>query len=82
MLDGSEISSPEKGRVLHQSDRVQSSNWIVATSLAVGCGVVYLVLRPPLYDFDGYMFRLYALLPSRFSTRILIICYGTQYRFC
>jgi len=67
MLDGSEISSPEKGRVLHQSDRVQSSNWIVATSLAVGCGVVYLLLRPPLYDFDGYMFRLYALLPSRFS---------------
>ena len=67
MLDGSEISSPEKGRVLHQSDRVQSSNWIVATSLAVGCGIAYLVLRPSLYDFDGYMFRLYALLPSRFS---------------
>jgi hypothetical protein len=43
------------------------SNWIVATSLAIGCGIVYLALRPPLYDFDGYMFRLYALLPSRFS---------------
>jgi len=60
MLDGSEIGSPEKGRVLRQSGRVQSSNWIVATSLAVGCGIIYLVLRPPLYDFDGYMFRLYA----------------------
>jgi len=56
-----------RGRVLDQSGRADSSNWIVATSLVVGCGIVYLALRPPLYDFDGYMFRLYALLPSRFS---------------
>ena len=62
-----ENGSPEKGRVLNQSGRTRSSNWFVATLLVVGCAIVYLALRPPLYDFDGYMFRLYALLPSRFS---------------
>jgi len=28
--------------------------------------ITYLALRPPLYDFDGYMYRQYALLPSAF----------------
>ncbi len=34
--------------------------------LVAACAVVYFALRPPLFDFDGYMYRLYALLPSRF----------------
>jgi hypothetical protein len=63
----SETDSPEQTRVLDQPRRIVRSNWVVATSLALGCGIVYLALRPPLYDFDGYVFRLYALLPSRFS---------------
>ncbi len=63
----SEIGSPGWGRVLGQSGRTERSNWVVAASLAVGCGAAYLVLRPPLYDFDGYMYRLYSLLPSRFT---------------
>ena len=67
MREGSEIGSREKGRLLDQSVVIQGGNWFVAISVAVVCGVVYLVLRPPLYDFDGYMFRLYSLLPSRVS---------------
>ena len=62
-----ETDSPEQVRVLSESSRSASSNWLVATSLALGCGIVYLALRPPLYDFDGYMFRLYSQLPTRFS---------------
>ena len=59
--------SPVRGRVPDQPGQSERVNCAVATSLAVGCGFVYLALRPPLYDFDGYMFRLYALLPSRFA---------------
>src|SRR5215469_8702675 len=29
------------------------------------CDIVYLLLRPSLYDFDRNMYRIYALLPSR-----------------
>ena len=63
----SEIASPRRDRNLKRTGWTEPSNWIDATSLAVGCGIVYLALRPPIYDFDGYMFRLYSLLPSRFS---------------
>jgi len=39
--------------------------WAPGVLVALGCGAVYLILRPPLYDFDGYMYRLYAVLPNR-----------------
>ena len=34
--------------------------------IALASGAIYLTLRPPLFDNDGYAYRLYALLPSRY----------------
>ncbi len=48
------------------SQIVSDNAWLSGAVLALVCAVVYLALRPPLFDFDGYMYRLYALLPSRF----------------
>jgi hypothetical protein len=41
-------------------------DWVPGATIAIACGAIYLALRPPLFDFDGYMYRVYALLPSRF----------------
>lgn len=34
--------------------------------IAVACGAIYLALRPALFDFDGYTFRMYASQPEPF----------------
>ena len=44
-----------------------TSSSIQGAVLAAACVAVYIALRPPLFDFDGYMYRLYALLPNRFD---------------
>jgi hypothetical protein len=41
-------------------------NWLQGALLVVACGAIYLELRPPLFDRDGYAFRLYAQAPDRF----------------
>ncbi len=43
---------------LDRSDR------LLGAALAACCALVYLVLRPPLYDFDGYLYRVYAIIPD------------------
>lgn len=42
-------------------------DWVPGATIAIACGVIYLALRPPLFDFDGYMYRMYALQPDRFQ---------------
>jgi Protein O-mannosyl-transferase TMEM260-like len=41
------------------------AGWIPGVLTVLVCASAYLLLRPPLYDFDGYMYRLYASLPGR-----------------
>lgn len=38
-------------------------DWIFGAAIAVAAGCVYLALLPPLYHFDGYMYRLKAIEP-------------------
>lgn len=51
--------TPETTRV------IQGLDWTPGALIAFATGAVYLALLPPLYDFDGYMYRFYALLPNR-----------------
>ncbi len=39
-------------------------DWIFDGAIAAGCLLIYLVFRPPLYDYDGYMYRLWATTPQ------------------
>jgi 4-amino-4-deoxy-L-arabinose transferase-like glycosyltransferase len=39
-------------------------DWIFGGAITAGCLVTYLILRPPLYDYDGYMYRLWATAPE------------------
>jgi Protein O-mannosyl-transferase TMEM260-like len=52
------------------SNERRSTDWpykcLSGAGPAVICGLIYLALRPPLHDRDGYVYRLYAKLPSRF----------------
>jgi len=32
--------------------------------ISITCGLIYLVSRPPLFDYDGYMYRFYAMQPE------------------
>ena len=41
-------------------------DWIPAGILAILCGAIYLALRPPLFDNDGYRDRIYGLQPHWF----------------
>jgi Protein O-mannosyl-transferase TMEM260-like len=52
------------GRVLSYTPS-RSRSRIAGVLLAVGCAATYLALLPPLYNRDGYVYRLYALHPSR-----------------
>jgi hypothetical protein len=56
--------APAASEAAPQSQFLQTA-WLPGAILTTLCGSIYLALRPPLYDFDGYMYRLYALLPSR-----------------
>ena len=44
----------------------QSADWIPAGILATLCGAIYVALRPPLFDNDGYRDRIYGLQPHWF----------------
>jgi hypothetical protein len=39
-------------------------DWIFGGAIAAGCLLTYLILRPPLFDYDGYMYRLWATTPQ------------------
>jgi len=41
--------------------------WTIALCLAVICAAVYLAVRPPLFDFDGYSYLLDAVGPDRLN---------------
>jgi hypothetical protein len=43
--------------------------WVVGALIAAAAGCLYVALRPPLYHFDGYMYRLKALEP--FSPKLV-----------
>jgi hypothetical protein len=45
--------------------RKDAKAWAAAISLAISAGVIYVSLRPPLYDFDGYLNRLRGFSPFR-----------------
>lgn len=40
--------------------------WFPGVLVAIACGAIYLANLPPLFDFDGYTSRMYALQPERF----------------
>jgi len=44
--------------------RLDPIDWIFGGAIAAGCLVTYLILRPPLFDYDGYMYRLWATAPQ------------------
>jgi hypothetical protein len=44
--------------------RLDLIDWIFGGAITAGCLVTYLILRPPLYDYDGYMYRLWATGPE------------------
>jgi hypothetical protein len=44
--------------------RFRAAYWGLGVTIAVGYSLVYLLLRPPLFDYDGYMYRLWALAPG------------------
>ena len=39
-------------------------DWLFDGATVAACLVTYLILRPPLYDYDGYMYRLWATAPQ------------------
>jgi hypothetical protein len=36
-------------------------------AISILCGAIYLMSRPPLFDYDGYMYRFYAMQPDRWQ---------------
>src|ERR1700716_1507620 len=44
----------------------RANPFALATLIALTCTVVYFTFRPPLFDADGYLYRLAALAPYRF----------------
>jgi hypothetical protein len=45
-------------------ENLELIDWIFGGAIAAGCLVTYLILRPPLFDYDGYMYRLWAIAPQ------------------
>ncbi|MGA9724074.1 MAG: hypothetical protein WBQ86_16560 [Candidatus Binatus sp.] len=45
-------------------ERLAATDWGLGITVAVSCSLVYLLLRPPLFDYDGYMYRLWAIAPG------------------
>ena len=52
-------------------------DWIPAGILAALCATIYLAVRPPLFDNDGYRDHLYGLQPNGFYNFNRILCYGS-----
>jgi hypothetical protein len=53
-----------------QSDSKRAFSVVFAGFIALACAVVYFAFRPPLFDNDGYLYRLEALSPDRFFNAI------------
>src|SRR5579863_9496706 len=49
-------------------------DWIPAGILAALCATIYLAVRPPLFDNDGYRDHLYGLQPNGFYNFNRILC--------
>ena len=48
------------------SNASRNREWILAGILAALCGAIYLAVRPPLFDNDGYRDRIYGMQPHGF----------------
>jgi hypothetical protein len=53
-----------------QTDSKRAFSLVFAGFIALACTVVYFAFRPPLFDNDGYLYRLEALSPDRFFNAI------------
>src|SRR5208337_611584 len=53
---------------LATSERPSQLNWmhsiLPGVVISIACGAIYLASRPPLFDYDGYMYRFYAMQPD------------------
>ena len=53
---------------LATSERPSQLNWmhsiLPGVVISIACGAIYLASRPPLFDYDGYMYRFYVMQPD------------------
>src|SRR5271157_4101745 len=56
---------------LATSERPSQLNWmhsiLPGVVISIACGAIYLASRPPLFDYDGYMYRFYAMQLDRWQ---------------
>jgi hypothetical protein len=53
-----------------QTDSKRALSFALAGLIALACTIVYFAFRPPLFDADGYLYRLEALSPDRFFNAV------------